>query len=88
MDNFYTVDMLNNEAERAINRHDSAVDLNNPARTGQNGRLFIPEGELGAPRYNLFQNQNQAHDLDAKIISQLILGKLILVLIILTMFKI
>ena len=69
MDNFYTVDMLNNEAERAINRHDSAVDLNNPARTGQNGRLFIPEGELGAPRYNLFQNQNQAHDLDAKIIS-------------------
>lgn len=69
MNNFYTVDMLNEEVDRAVSGNDpNMVNMNDP-RSGKNGRLFIPEGSVVPPRYNLFQNQSKNQNLNTNIIS-------------------
>lgn len=70
MNNLYTVDMMQQEVDHALNRPDVAHEnINNPgSRTGYNGRLFIPPNQMGAPRYNLFQNQSGVQKLNTSII--------------------
>lgn len=69
MNNFYTVDMLDREVDRAVNGNDPNLSNMNDPRTGRNGRLFIPEGSATPPRYNLFQNQSKNQNLNTNVIS-------------------
>lgn len=71
MSNLYTVQMMEQEVDHALNRPDVVREqMNDPGgRTGYNGRLFIPPGEMGAPKYNLFQNQSGVQNLNTSIIS-------------------
>jgi hypothetical protein len=71
MNNFYSVNMMQQEMDNALNRPDMPQNsINDPGgRTGYNGRLFIPPNQMGASRYNLFQNQSGVQKLNTSIIS-------------------
>lgn len=71
MNNFYSVQTMEQEVEHALNRPDVVREnMNAPGGTsGYNGRLFIPPNQMGASKYNLFQNQSGVQNLNTNIIS-------------------
>jgi len=71
MNNYYSVQTMEQEVEHALNRPDVVEEnMNNPSgRTGYNGRLFIPPDQMGAQKYNLFQNQSGVQNLNTSVVS-------------------
>jgi hypothetical protein len=70
MNNLYSIEMMQQEVDHALNKPDTDNEnMNHPSgNTGYNGRLFIPPNQIGASKYNLFQNQSGIQKLNTNII--------------------